>query len=68
MTREINIDAVIGLAIGTAMLRLSYDNNTTFDEFKADNVCDEVADIAIDYIKWVGVESPRVSWRPVGLS
>ena len=30
MTREINIDAVIGLAIGTAMLRLSYDNNTTF--------------------------------------
>ena len=57
MTREINIDAVIGLAIGTAMLRLNYDNDTTFDEFKADNACDEVAEIAIRYIEWVGLET-----------
>lgn len=57
MKQDINIDAVIGLAIGTAMLRLNYDNDTTFDEFKADNACDEVAEIAIRYIEWVGIET-----------
>jgi hypothetical protein len=57
MKQDINIQAVIGLAIATAMLRLSYDNDTTFDEFKVDDVCDEVAEIAIDYIKWVGVDT-----------
>jgi len=60
MKQDINIDAVIGLAITTAMLRLNYDNDTTFDEFKADNSCDEVAEIAIDYIQWVGIETSRI--------
>lgn len=57
MKQHINIGAVIGLSIATAMLRLNYDNETTFDEFRADNVCDEVAEIAIDYIKWVGIDT-----------
>ncbi len=60
MKQDINIDAVIGLAIGTAMLRLNYDNDTTFDEFKADNACDEVAEIAIRYIEWVGIETSGI--------
>ena len=60
MKQDINIAAVIGLAITTAMLRLNYDNDTTFDEFKADDVCDEVAEIAIDYIKWVGIETSGI--------
>jgi hypothetical protein len=60
MKQDINIDAVIGLAIGTAMLRLNYDNDTTFDEFKTDNVCDEVAEIAIRYIQWVGIETSGI--------
>ena len=57
MKQDINISAVIGLAIATAMLRLNYDNETTFDEFRVDNVCDEVAEIAFDYIKWVGIDT-----------
>lgn len=60
MKQDINIAAVIGLAITTAMLRLNYDNDTTFDEFKADDVCDEVAEIAIDYIKWVGIDTNEI--------
>jgi hypothetical protein len=60
MKKDINIDAVIGLAIGTAMLRLNYDNDTTFDEFRADNACDEVAEIAIRYIEWVGIETSGI--------
>jgi hypothetical protein len=57
MKQDINIDAVIGLSITTAMLRLNYDNNTTFNEFKVDDVCDEVAELALDYIKWVGIDT-----------
>ena len=60
MKKDINIDAVIGLAIGTAMLRLNYDNDTTFDEFRADNACDEVSEIAIRYIEWVGIETSGI--------
>ena len=60
MKKDINTDAVIGLAIATAMLRLSYDNDTTFDEFRDDDVCDEVAEIAFNFIKWVGVETSGI--------
>lgn len=60
MKQDINIAAVIGLAITSAMLRLNYDNDTSFDEFKADDVCDEVAEIAIDYIKWVGIDTNEI--------
>ena len=60
MKQDINMAAVIGLAITTAMLRLNYDNDTTFDEFKSDDVCDEVAEIAIDYIKWVGIDTNEI--------
>ena len=60
MNQNINIAAVIGLAITTAMLRLNYNNDTTFDEFKSDEVCDEVAEIAIDYIKWVGIDTNEI--------
>ena len=60
MKLDINISAVIGLAITTAMLRLNYDNDTTFEEFKADDVCDEVAEIAIDYIRWVGIDTNEI--------
>lgn len=60
MNQNINIDAVIGLAITTAMLRLNYNNDTTFDEFRSDDVCYEVAEIAFDYIKWVGIDTNEI--------
>jgi hypothetical protein len=57
MISDINIDAVIGLAISTAIFRLDFVSDTTIDEFIDHDCWDEVAELAFDYIKWVGIET-----------
>lgn len=57
MKQDINIDAVIGLAISTAIFRLDFVSETTIDEFIEHNCWDKVAELAFDYIKWVGIDN-----------
>jgi hypothetical protein len=57
MKSEINIDAVIGLAIATSIFRLDYVFQTTIHEFIEHDCWDEVAELAFEYIKWVGIDT-----------
>ena len=57
MKNDINIDAVIGLAIATAIFRLDFVSQTTIHEFFEHGCWDEVAELAFDYIKWVGLDT-----------
>lgn len=52
----LNIDAIIGLAISTAFLRADFDNQTSPSEVEEQNAWDGIADQALDYLRWVGVE------------
>lgn len=57
MTDSINLDAVIGLAVSTAILRADFDNQTTAIEIEEAEAWDDIAKQAIDYIKWVGLDT-----------
>ncbi len=57
MKQDINIDAVISLAIAIAIFRLDFVFQTTIHEFVEHDCWDEVAELAFDYIKWVGLDT-----------
>ena len=60
MKEKLNMDAVVGLAIATAILRLNFDNQTTINEFIEHDIWDEVAELAFDYIKWIGIDTKKI--------
>jgi hypothetical protein len=60
MNKEINIHAVTGLAIATAIFRLNFVFETTINEFIEHDCWDEVAELAFEYIKWVGIDTKEI--------
>ena len=55
-----NIDAIIALSIGTAFLRSGFDNKTSAHEVNKLDAWEEIADLAIGNLKWVGVDTKEI--------
>jgi hypothetical protein len=55
-TITLNMDALIGLAIATAIFRSDYDNQTDVEDFDMDDAWDNIEELALDYLKSVGVD------------
>lgn len=60
MNKEINIDAVIGLAIATAIGQLDFIFQTSIHEFIEHDSWGEVAELAFEYINWVGIDTKEI--------
>jgi DNA primase len=54
--KELNIDALIELAISTAIFRSDYDNQTDIEEFDLNDSWDVIAKRALHNLKSVGVD------------
>jgi len=50
---KFNVDAVIGVAIGTAFLRSDWDNQT------------DIAEMAEDYCDWIGLRNIQITHADV---
>ena len=57
MSKDINMDAVVDLAISTAILRADFDNQTSPSEIEEQNAWDDIAKQAIEYLKVVGLDT-----------
>jgi hypothetical protein len=57
----LNMDALIGLAITTAIFRSDYDNQTDVADLEIDDAWDTIEELALDYLKWVGVDISNLS-------
>lgn len=56
----LNMDALIGLAIATAIFRLDYDNQTSISELEMDDAWDSIEELTLDYLKCVGVDIAQI--------
>jgi hypothetical protein len=56
----LNLDALIGLAIATAIFRLDYDNQTSITKLEMDDAWDRIEELALDYLKWVGIDIAKI--------
>ena len=56
MSEELNLDAIIGLAATTAMLRCDYDQTAKPSLVEDQGAWDLVIELTVDYLKWVGVD------------
>ena len=57
MSKDINMDAVVDLAISTAILRADFDNQTSPIDIEEQNAWDVIAKQAIEYLKVVGLDT-----------
>lgn len=64
----VDVDAIIGLAIATAMFRGGYSDNTEPSELDDDDSWEEVASTAIDYCQWAGLKQVSISRDDILLS
>ena len=61
---KFNVDAVIGVAIGTAFLRSDWDNQTDITEVSS-NALSEIAEMAEDYCDWIGLRNIQITHADV---
>ena len=62
MEKEINIDAIIGMAVTTAFMRCNWNNDTHSHEISD---WSEITDLAEEYCTWVGLEDVDIDEHTV---
>lgn len=56
MKQDININAIIGLAVATSMVQCGYHRDTNVEYLEIIDGWDAVIELTITYLKWVGIE------------
>jgi hypothetical protein len=59
-TITLNMEALIGLAINTAIFRSDYDNQTDIEEFEWCDCWDDICERALESLKWVGLDTSNI--------
>jgi hypothetical protein len=54
---KLNVDAIVGLAATTAMLRCDYDQYAKPSLVEDQDAWGSVIELTVDYLNWVGVDS-----------
>lgn len=60
MSNSLNTEAIIGLAITTAIFRSDFDNQTKPHEIDEDDSWDFIAKLAIENLNWVGMDTSNL--------
>lgn len=58
---KLNEQAIIGLCVGTAFLRMDWNNQTSVSDVDEANGFDEIIELAYGYCQWVGIEKPDLT-------
>ena len=60
MKQDINIDAVIGLAVSTSMVSSGYDQDAKPADLENQDAWNDVIQLTFHYLKWVGLDCSAI--------